>query len=85
MKHRFSYEVKLGYRSGKFSIYQSKSGAIYMSMGDAKTILSATQLRELYIDCYDLIDFDINGFDKFYGHLPKSAMQSCYKKETKNR
>lgn len=65
--NKFSYETSQGYTTGYFNVYQSKSGHIYLQMGDGFTPLSKEQLSDLSIDTYTLKDFDHDAYMKAYG------------------
>ena len=51
---------------GDFNIYQARNGAIMLLMGSKVSILSYSQINELDIDCYELIDFNHDDFVNYY-------------------
>lgn len=66
MKSQFNYKTRSGFTKGMFNIYQSRSGGIYLLMGSSHTLLTLEQINDLCINCYELLDFDIDNFNKFY-------------------
>jgi len=65
----FKYQTSTGTVSGSFNIYQSRSGYIILSMGDLCTRLNYSQIIELGIDLYSLIDFDNDAYKMAYDGL----------------
>lgn len=51
---------------GAFNIFQNKKGAIILCMGDCTIELSSTQVNQLEIPLYNLIDFDSDAFHNYY-------------------
>ena len=51
---------------GVFNIYQAKHGGIILLMNTKVTVLSISQINDLSIDCYSLLDFNIDTFKKYY-------------------
>jgi len=66
IKDKYTYSVKNGYTSGVFNIYQDKRGGIRLLMGNKHTELSLSQINDLMISVYDLIDFDYDSFMNYY-------------------
>ena len=64
--NKYTYDVKGGSVSGTFNIYQARNGAIMLLMGSKVSILSYSQINELDIDCYELIDFNHDDFVNYY-------------------
>lgn len=64
--NKFIYETQFGTKSGFFNIYQAKSGAIYMMMGNMFTILTSLQIKELKLFVLELKDFNEDDFRKYY-------------------
>lgn len=63
----YIYETRNGNASGRFNIYQDKAGAICIAMNNSGAIrLTAQQVETLNICVYELIDFDIDDFNKCY-------------------
>ena len=62
------YEFKCGNTTfkGAFNIYQARSGAIMLAMGNKYITLSFEQITDLCINCLDLQDFNREDFIKFY-------------------
>lgn len=74
-KHNsYSYQTSHNSRSkGFFNIYQARNGAIYIQMGITVTKLTETQLQDLGIDLYSLIDFDHDMYTKHYEDHSKNT------------
>ena len=66
MKNKFTYNVKDGSVSGVFNIYQDRKGALRLLMGNRHTELTFSQINDLMINVYDLIDFDYDEFMNYY-------------------
>ena len=64
--NKFTYDVKGGSVSGTFNIYQARNGAIMLLMGSKVSVLSYSQINELDINCYELIDFNHYDFVSYY-------------------
>jgi len=64
--NKFTYDVKGGSVSGTFNIYQARNGAIMLLMGSKVSALSYSQINELDINCYELIDFNHDDFVNYY-------------------
>lgn len=62
----FRYDTSNGWKGGFFSVYQARSGAIHLIMGDVHTSLTYQQVNELCLDVYSLHEFDHDLFLKFY-------------------
>lgn len=62
----FKYKTRTGFRTGTFNIYQGKDGAIYLLMGTVFAALTYKQVCDLFINCYELNDFDELDFAKYY-------------------
>lgn len=77
--NQISYTTENGYVRGDFNIYQGKNGAIYLLMGKSYTELTEKQIQELHINCYDLLDFDIDLFNKLYRRTPIAyrVLENC--------
>ena len=66
-KNYFTYQLSdTSYTSGYFSIYQSKNGAIMLTMGNDSIALTIEQIEKLNIDLYSMDGFDINDYKKYY-------------------
>jgi hypothetical protein len=65
-KSQFCYETSTGFTFGFFNIYQSRHGEIVLAMGNAHTVLSYSQVHDLQIDIYSLLDFDYDDFKNAY-------------------
>lgn len=65
-ENKYTYKVKGGKVSGGFNVYQDKKGALRLLMGDKHIELTFTQINDLMIGVYELIDFDYDGFMKYY-------------------
>ena len=55
---QFMYEAKCVKHKGFFNIYQSKSGHIFLIMGNSPTRLTHEQVCDLGINIFSLEDFD---------------------------
>lgn len=62
----FIYEINKGVCKGFFNLYQARNGSIQICMGSANTLLTVTQINDLRITVYELKDFDIDLYNKFY-------------------
>lgn len=63
---KFEYESGDTKFKGAFKIYQARNGAIMLLMGSKVSALSYSQINELDINCYELIDFDNDDFVSYY-------------------
>ena len=63
---KFEYQSGDTKFKGAFDIYQARSGAIMLLMGSKFTELSYSQINELDINCYELIDFNHDDFVNYY-------------------
>jgi hypothetical protein len=63
---KFEYESGDTKFKGAFNIYQARNGAIMLLMGSKVSALSYSQINELDIDCYELIDFNHDDFVSYY-------------------
>jgi hypothetical protein len=63
---KFEYESGDTKFKGAFNIYQARNGAIMLLMGSKVSALSYSQINELDIDCYALIDFNHDDFVSYY-------------------
>ena len=63
---KFEYKSGDTKFKGAFNIYQARNGAIMLLMGSKVSILSYSQINELDIDCYELIDFNHDDFVNYY-------------------
>ena len=72
----YTYETNRGTASGMFNIYQDKAGAICLAMANGYIRLTAPQVDSLAVCLYDLIDFDIDSFNKCY-HSPRLKNDFC--------
>ena len=63
---KYEYPTREGKVKGAFNIYQSKSGAIILLMGNNTVALTMFQLDKLSIDLYQLPDFDHDKFIEYY-------------------
>ncbi len=64
-----SFSYKTGRNTvtkGFFNVYQAKSGAIYIQMGITITKLLESQITDLGLDVYSLIDFSHDDYIKHY-------------------
>ena len=66
VENKYTYNIKGGSESGVFNIYQDRSGALRMLMGNRHTELTFSQINDLMISIHDLIDFDYNEFMNYY-------------------
>jgi len=62
----FKYENKNGTTKGAFNIYQAKSGAIMLLMGNVAVPFTLEQIEKLHINCYELDDFHPESFHQYY-------------------
>ena len=67
----YVYKLNAGYSVGKFRVYQSHSGGIYMLMGDYFTLLYYKQILDLKLPVRELPEFNQETFQEFY----KSAIE----------
>ena len=63
---KFEYDSGNTIFKGAFNIYQARNGAIMLLMGSKASVLSYSQINELDIDCYELIDFNHDDFVNYY-------------------
>ena len=75
-KNRYTYNTKGGFVSGDFNIYQARTGAVMLLMGVAVVKLTFSQINDLGINVYDLIDFDYEDFMKYYNQNQVAAVQA---------
>ena len=66
IENKYTYNVKGGCVSGVFNIYQDRNGALRLLMGNSHIELTFSQINDLKIDVYELIDFNYNEFIKYY-------------------
>ena len=52
--------------AGYFNLYQARSGAIILAMGNNFSPLTKEQVNDLSIDVYSLEDFSLDDFKKYY-------------------
>jgi len=65
--NQFSYKTNTdSIISGYFDIYQSRSGAIRIVLGNSHATLSLRQIKKLNIDIFELCDFDHDLYKKCY-------------------
>jgi len=64
--NKFGYMTASGFVHGVFNIYQARNGKIILVMGNGLTQLTEQQVKDLYIDVYDLQDFDYEDYKKAY-------------------
>ena len=62
----YTYATSTGSTSGMFNIYQDKAGAICIAMNNGYVRLIPAQVDSLNICVYELINFDIDAFNKCY-------------------
>lgn len=62
----YNYDIKGGKVKGMFNIYQSKLGSLVLVMGNKHTTLNLSQIFDLNINCYQLMDFNPTDFHQFY-------------------
>ena len=62
----YSYETVSGVSKGWFNVYQAKNGKIYLQMGNVVTPLTESQINELCIDVFSLLDFDYDDYKNAY-------------------
>lgn len=64
---KYQYEGSHGEtHKGAFNIYQARNGAIMLVMGSSTTPLTMSQINDLSLDVYSLMDFDMDDFQKYY-------------------
>lgn len=66
IENKFTYNVIGGSVSGAFNVCQDNRGAVMLQMGNMLTELSLSQINDLCIEVYELIDFDYKHFVKYY-------------------
>lgn len=64
--NKYSYFTINGIAKGAFNIYHGVNGFIYIVMGKGHCKLTLEQIEDLKIDCYKLIDFDPESFNRAY-------------------
>jgi hypothetical protein len=81
-KNFFSYQLKNEQSaSGTFSIHQHQDGAIILTMADAFTVLSYSQIRLLQIPVAMLFDFNNDKYKSYYAirKIPHWAQECAVK------
>ena len=81
-KNFFSYQLKNEQSaSGNFSIHQHQHGAIILTMGDAVTVLSYSQIQLLQIPVTMLCDFNKDTYKHYYAirKIPDWAKECAVK------
>lgn len=51
--------------------YQGKNGAIYILIGNCYTALTENQINDLRICVYDIDDFSLEDYQRYYGKKEK--------------
>ena len=66
--NKYSMEVNQGMVKGFFNIYQGRSGKIFLMLNNSITELKESQINDLKLDIYELIDFDYDLYRKAYSN-----------------
>ena len=74
-KNTFNRIIVGGSVSGSFNIYQAKNGTIQLLMSDKNIGLTLDQINELSLDLYELVDFDVDLFQKAYKTIKKEKVK----------
>jgi len=65
-KSMFRYSVNNGWVSGQFNIFQARNGKITLAMGNGFIQLTEQQVKDLYINVYELEDFSYDDYERAY-------------------
>jgi hypothetical protein len=63
---KFEYQSGDTKIRGDFNVYQARNGAIILVMGKRFITLTHSQLLDLNLNCYGLLDFDYDSFKDYY-------------------
>lgn len=61
-----TFKTQRGITQADFKFYQARNGKIFIVFGAGLAALTLTQITELKLDVYSLLDFDIDLFKKAY-------------------